>query len=214
VIYARALFLADGSSDEPLGAHVASLARFHDIDLDVVTPDLRRLDNPPGRTVHARLARMLEIDRDFDVLLVHRDVEAQDVGKRVAEIQRGVDKCSVDWPCVSIVPIRMTEAWLLLDEQAVRSVAGRPSGKAHLALPLPSQVETVPNPKAMLQQSLRTASGFSGRRLVKFKRDFPEHRRQLLERLDRNGPVQALQAWKALEASTAAMAKAVHAKHS
>ena len=29
---------------------------------------------------------------------------------------------------MGIVPVRMTEAWLLLDESAIRRVAGRPHG--------------------------------------------------------------------------------------
>jgi len=104
---------------------------------------------------------------------------------------------------VPIVPIRMTEAWLLLDEEAIRMVAGRPSGVEPLGLPTASRVEAVADPKARLRSALEMACGPSGRRLRKFKRDFPAHRRQLLERLDRSGPVRKLSAWQALEADTA-----------
>ncbi|MGH2852727.1 MAG: hypothetical protein ACRDLF_00850 [Solirubrobacteraceae bacterium] len=166
------------------------------------------MSNPPGRTVHQRLERILKIDPDFHVLLVHRDCENDTRDLRETEIALGVARCDVQWPVVPIVPIRMTEAWLLLDEEAIRIIAGRPSGVESLDLPKVSQVETVSDPKARLRAALEGACGLSGRRLKKFKRDFPAHRRQLLERLDRSGPVRQLSAWQALEADTAdAMAR-------
>ncbi len=96
----------------------------------------------------------------------------------------------------------MTEAWLLLDEAAIRLVAGRPSSSEPLDLPLSHQAESLADPKTRLQIALASASGLSGRRLRQFKRDFPYHRRQLLERLDRNGQVRQLSAWQSLEAAT------------
>lgn len=203
MITARALFLADGPSDEPLGEHVRALAAAHGVRLDVVTPDFRRMDSPPGLAVHERLACMLRIDPDFDVLLVHRDAEKESPEKRVEEIDAGLALVGVSWPRVPIVPVRMTEAWVLLDEQAIREVAGRPTGSMAIGLPSARRVEGLPDPKASLVEALATASGLSGRRLKKFKRDFPAHRAQLLTMLDRKGPVKQLSSWQALEAATA-----------
>lgn len=203
MIYARALLLADGSSDEPLGQHVAALARRHGVSLDVVAPEFARMDTPPGRAVEDRLARMLAIDRDFDVLVVHRDAEAQTVDHRLAEIQAALEAVALEWHLIPVIPVRMTEAWLLLDESAIRLVAGRPTGTDPLNLPSVSSVESEPDPKSRLQAVLAVASGLSGRRLRKFRRDFPAHRRQLLERLDRGGAVCELGGWQALEADVA-----------
>lgn len=211
MIRARALLLADGQSDVPLGTHVAALARSHDVDLDVVTPEFARMDNPPGRSVSSRLTRILRFDPDFQVLLVHRDTEGVDITKRQTEIADGMARCQVSWPVIPIIPIRMTEAWLLLDESAIRRVAGHPSGTMPLNLPRANKVESVPNPKASLQNALRTASGVSGRRLQKFRRDFPEHRRQLLELLDRTGAIRQLSAWEALERATESAANSLKA---
>ncbi len=191
--------LADGSSDEPLGRHIAALAHRHDVTLDVVAPEFARMDTPPGRAVEARLVRMLAIDSDFDVLIVHRDAERQTVDDRLAEIRAALQSAALEWHLVPVIPVRMTEAWLLLDESAIRLVAGRPTGTEPLNLPSVAQVEAEPHPKSCLQEVLATASGLSGRRLRKFKRDFPAHRRQLLERLDRDGAVRSLGAWQALE---------------
>jgi hypothetical protein len=194
--------LADGTSDEPVATHVAALARKAGVELDVVVPNFARLNSPPGRTVRGRLDRLLEIDSNFDLIIVHRDAEAQEPSSRVLEIQTACGAAEVDWPQIPVVPVRMTEAWLLLDEASIRLVAGTPTGRAPLNLPDVDRLESVPDPKAMLQDVLQRACGLRGRRLREFKRDFPEQRRQLLERLDRGGPIRSLSAWQQLETAT------------
>jgi hypothetical protein len=92
----------------------------------------------------------------------------------------------------------MTEAWLLLDEQAIRQVAGNPNGRANLGLPTFREIERVADPKARLRECLLAASDATGRRRDMVRNRFPEHRRQLLQRLDPNGPVASLKAWQAL----------------
>ena len=201
---ARALLLADGPSDEPLGRHVARIAQRHGFELDVVAPDLRRLDPPPGRRVDARLQAVFRFDDRFDLVIVHRDAEAQDPQRRREEVANGVAAVREVVPALPVVPIRMTEAWLLVDEDAIRRVAGRPTGTEPLGLPAAGDVEDVPDAKHVLRRALETASGAKGRRLRSFKRDFGGQRRRLLEGLDHGGPVSQLSAWQALESSVEA----------
>jgi hypothetical protein len=127
----------------------------------------------------------------------------------VVEIAAAIEASTPKWMYVPVIPIRMTEAWLVLDENAIRWVAGRPSGTEPLNLPTANTVEAHPDPKSLLREALRTASGFRGRRLRKFDRDFGAHRRQLLERLDRDGPLRELSAWQALERAVEDMSKAL-----
>lgn len=202
---ARALLLADGPSDEPLGRHVARIAQRHGLALDVVTPDLRRLTPAPGLEVGRRLEAIFRFDDAFDLVIVHRDAESEDPAKRHEEAVQGVAAIRSLMPVLPVVPIRTTEAWLLLDDQAIRRVAGRPSGTEPLGLPAAASVEQIPDPKQALQHALEVASGATGRRLRRFKRDFGVQRRRLLEGLDHNGPVAQLTAWKQLEASVAAV---------
>ena len=209
MIRARTLLLVDGASDVPLGAHAATLARDHGVALDVVAPPFERMDPHPGHTVAGRLRRILEIDPDFDAILVHRDAEAQSLGERDGEIHAALTASRVALPRASIVPVRMTEAWLLLDETAIRRVAGRPSGTADLGLPHLHEIEVIADPKKMLGDALLTASGASGRRRRKLERDFGAHRRQLLEDLDPTGPVSSLPAWQALARRVEQMATAL-----
>jgi hypothetical protein len=195
---ARALLLVDGPSDEPLGLHVARIAARHGCDLDIVAPDLRRLDPPPGHAISDRLESVFDFDDAFDLVIVHRDAEVQSSEGRREEIRRAVEECADGLPVLPVIPVRMTEAWLLVDENAIRVVAGRPSGTDDLALPPLGRVEETSDPKTLLENALATAAGVSGRRLRRFKRDFGGQRRRLLEGLDHDGPVSQLSAWKDL----------------
>lgn len=194
----RALFLADGPSDMPLSDHLEQLSRRTGLLLEVVPLDPHRVP-AAGRTIEGRVKAALAQDSDFDCVLVHRDAEKQDPERRFEEVRDGVNAAGFSGPAVGIVPVKMTEAWLLLDEQAIRRVAGHPSGTADLGLPKPRHVEGVAHPKAMLQDALITASGASGRRLRVLKKRFGAHRRQLLEALDLDGPIEHLAAWQRLK---------------
>lgn len=164
-----------------------------------MAPDLRRLDPAPARDVASRLEAVLRFDDDFDLVIVHRDAEGEGPERRRGEAVRAVASVREHLPALPVVPVRMTEAWLLVDEIAIRRVAGRPNGKDDLGLPRASAVEQVPDPKLVLRTALERASGARGRRLKQFKRDFASHRRRLLEGLDHNGPVSQLTAWRRME---------------
>lgn len=192
----RGVFIADGTSDLQLGRILHLLCLDEGLDLDITTlhPSLVR-----GRTLVERLATLKNIDHAVDVLFVHRDAEAQDPQRRYTEIADGAASAGFA-VTVPVVPVRMTEAWLLLDEAAIRSVAGRPRGREPLGLPRPHEIERLADPKALLRATLLLAAGTTGRRRDNLMRDFPRRREQLLERLDRHGPVTRLSAWQRLVA--------------
>lgn len=150
---------------------------------------------------------MLSFDDAFDLVIVHRDAENGDPQARCDEIRAGVMAVREGLAFLPVIPVRMTEAWLLLDETAIRRVAGRPTGREPLELPSPQDAEAVPDPKAVLKRALERAAGVSGRRLRQFQRDFGSQRRRLLEDLDHDGPIQSLAAWQELQASVEAVVK-------
>ena len=197
----RAIFLADGSSDEPLGEHLEILCARRDLAVRVTTPDLRRLPIPPGHRVDDRLEAILKLGDVPDILFVHRDAEGQEPERRFVEVAQAVARISEGLPAVAVVPVRMTEAWLLLDEQNIRDVAGRPNSTVDLGLPPTSRVEAQPDPKSALERALDLASGLSGRKRDRFRQRFGQHRRTLLQRLDIDGPIRQLKAWQALESA-------------
>ncbi|HUT94205.1 MAG TPA: hypothetical protein VMY37_32390 [Thermoguttaceae bacterium] len=99
-------------------------------------------------------------------------------------------------PAVPVVPVRMTEAWLLFDEKAIRRAAGNPNGTDPLQVPV-RQAEDIPDPKAVLHEALRTASGLSGRRRQKFNVRDAVHR--VGEYIDDFSPLRRLSAFQRLE---------------
>jgi hypothetical protein len=101
-----------------------------------------------------------------DLLFVHRDAEGRDLlDARSGEIRQALDRVAIAKPpVVCVVPVRMTEAWLLLDEGAIRRAAGNPNGREPLALPRPAEIEALPDPKETLAALLRDACGLGARR--------------------------------------------------
>jgi hypothetical protein len=89
----------------------------------------------------------------------------------------------------------MTESWLLVDETAIRYVAGCPRSNTSLDLPPLRRVELESDPKGRLEQALLAASSKSGRRLRRFERDIPTLRRQLLNDLPVGGPLEQVPSW-------------------
>ena len=70
----------------------------------------------------------------------------------------------------------MQEAWMLIDENAIRIAAGNPNGTVALRLPRLQEIENLAEPKNLLHELLRNASELTGRRLKKFSASANAHR--------------------------------------
>ncbi|MDP9120692.1 MAG: hypothetical protein M3O15_04885 [Acidobacteriota bacterium] len=92
-----------------------------------------------------------------EILFVHRDAEGEAVEKRISEIRSGASQMGLA-RYVPVVPVRMSEAWLLTDEQAIRQAAGNPHGTQKLSLPGRKRIEDVSDPKEVLHKCLIEAS--------------------------------------------------------
>lgn len=195
----RGVFIGEGPSDRPLGDIVARLLRSHGMSIIMAAPDFDRLPASSGRDVHSKIKSAIALTNErIDLFAIHRDADNVGIGVRRREIENAVTECAPNAQFIPIIPIKMTEAWLLLDEQAIRLTAGNPRGRASLLLPTLPEVERRADPKALLAEALMAASGETGRRRQRFGGRFGEHRRRLLEQLDTSGPVTELQGWKAL----------------
>jgi hypothetical protein len=160
--------------------------------------DWGRLRNPP-KTLSEKIKVSLEL-YECDLLFVHRDAEKEPRESRIAEISRALAEATQDTqlpPAVCVIPVRMQEAWLLFDETALRSASGNPNGKHSLKLPPISKVERLPDPKAVLHNLIRTASGLSGRRLQQLRVHFRAQR--VSELTTGFAPLRKLSAFKAFE---------------
>lgn len=133
-----------------------------------------------------------------DVLFVHRDAEREPKEKRLEEIRDAAAAVGVP-AFVPVVPVRMTEAWLLIDEKAIRRAAGNPHGQAPLPLPKAAKLESVADPKDALRTCLIQASEKTGRRLRQFERDLPECVQRVAELIPDFSPLRQLPAFQGFE---------------
>ena len=192
------LFVCEGTSDQPLADIVEYLFVERDVTLRLSRPDFSVIEQV-GRDVESKLltgGRLM--GKPIDVAVVHRDADSAGRDSRCDEIQRAVQASEIGCNFVPIIPVKMTEAWLLLDEREIRIVAGNPNGRDDISLPKASEVERLADPKHLLKTALSRAASARGRRRDTVERRFPQHRRQLLERLDLHGPVTVLSSWQAL----------------
>jgi hypothetical protein len=131
-----------------------------------------------------------------DLLFIHRDAENQSFKKRKKEIADALAGLT-NPPSVCVVPVRMSEAWLLFDERAIRRAAGNPNGRMPLLLPNIRTVESLPDPKEVLFSLIREASGLSETRQKKLRA------RKLAHLVSRSigdfGSLRTLSAFQALE---------------
>ncbi len=130
----------------------------------------------------------------WDLLFIHRDADAQPPEWRLSEIANAAGR----QPHVAVVPVRMTEAWLLVSETAIRAAAGRPSGAEPLSLPRLKGIETLADPKVTLRDALTKAHAAAGRRARRFDPDAAVHR--VAELVEDWSPLRILPAFGALEA--------------
>ncbi|HVR95147.1 MAG TPA: hypothetical protein VMW27_00930 [Thermoanaerobaculia bacterium] len=190
------VFIGEGSSDEGIIPHLENLCI--ELGADEVTGtaiDFRRLEQPIGRTVEAKLQAALRLEPEANLFFLHRDSDSRNPDPRHAEISAAVEASKLPRSWVPVVPVQETEAWLLLDETAIRAVAGRPNGRRALDLPRPQEVEMIAHPKERLQNALIDAAEVTGRRLERFRREFPNHRFLLLQRLSLDGPLRDVSSW-------------------
>ena len=128
----RYTLVADGSSDRCLLPIIDSV--LNEIP-DIADVGRRFAEAMTRGTLEERVS---DAARQFpaDVIFVHRDAEREGLHARVAEIQAALAHFSGPL-CVATVPVRMTEAWLLIDEDAIRRAADNPNGRAYVGIPRP-----------------------------------------------------------------------------
>ena len=192
----RFLLICEGASDQALVPHIQRLLIQHG------ATEADGISSHFGTSLIEKMKQGLDLSAAPDLLFVHRDADhhrdtrAAGARKRYEEIVTAVQSASHGGRYVGIVPVRMTEAWLLVNECAIRQVAGNPHGRQDLGLPSVSRIETIAKPKKLLEEVLFRAGSPKGQRnKKKFREKFGEHRRQLIESLPVGGPLESLNSW-------------------
>jgi hypothetical protein len=129
----------------------------------------------------------------FHLVFIHADTGGRNLAagldERLDAYCRAMkDLC--DWPpirCITVAPSHETEAWVLIDPQAVVSALGYQGSPADIGLPMSAeQVERLTNPKAVLESAVIRVRG--RRRPFDAKQIFPAiAQRQSLATLRRAG---------------------------
>jgi len=196
----RFTLVTDGTSDSVMLIPILEwLLRVHcpNFGIKVEHADIRRSRRPP-KSLHKKIGFALA-EYPCECLFIHRDAEREPPDNRRREIQEALVSLGDNKPeaHVCVVPVRMSEAWLLFDEQAIRQASSNPNGRVSLEMPRHSALEGVPEPKRLLYDLLRTASELKGRRLESF--DATAQSRRVAQLLDDFSPLRQLSGFRALE---------------
>lgn len=105
-----------------------------------------------------------------DLLFVHADGAGDPTGARATIVQPLIDRMVADHGddapvCVPVIPVREMEAWVIADPAAIAGLLRSKLDAAALGLPDdPAECESVPDPKAALEQAMALARSKTRRR--------------------------------------------------
>ena len=197
----RAALIPEGRADDGLVTLLERLCLREGASVEIVSMRPLLELHTPGRSNEAKLYAVLEFGEDYDIIFIHSDTDREPPPTRGDRISTACEKLGVE-SYVPVVPIRETEAWLLVDKDAIRAIVGNPKGNKALPLPKLSHVESAGDPKQCLRDAL-DAARIGQRRKQKHRpvsdQEFGRYRQRLLEELDIEGPIRQLSAWQALE---------------
>ena len=91
--------------------------------------------------------------------------------------------------------MRTMEAWLLLDDTAIRNIVRNSNGRMRLNLPSPAEAERLADPKSALQSAMLIAAGVHGRKRRALSRELSSLRNLLLGNLPISGPLERVESW-------------------
>lgn len=165
----RYTLLPDGTSDRALIPIINWLLIEQGINIPIQA-DWAKLGlfKKPPKSLEERIIITLEL-YPSDILFIHRDAEKEPRQNRINEIKKALIAQKISIPYLCVIPVRMLESWLLFDEIAIRKAAENPHGKQVINLPSLKDIENISEPKKLLCNLLRQASGYQGRKLKKFQ---------------------------------------------
>jgi Domain of unknown function (DUF4276) len=208
----RITLITEGTSDIALIPHILWLLRQNGVSNPIETnwADLRHL---PRNLETKGLSRKISLSQELypcDIFFIHRDSDNTSVEERETEILNAVRNIDGVKPShfICVIPVKETEAWLLFDENAIRRASGNPNGSEPLNLPRLKGIENINDPKQILNEKLKIASGRQGRRLAKFN---VSHSVTLIsEYIEDFSPLRTLQSFNKLESKVKEMISAIN----
>lgn len=184
------LLVADGGTDRALVPIIDWAIHKLDPEVEILEPEFRKRKGSVKEFLD-------ELDTGVTIVFVHRDSEGVGIDVRLQEFS-DVERDDV----VPVVPVRMTEAWLLVDALAIARAADRPD--AAVTIPAVNHLEAHSDPKTILEGLLLGAAGNpTGRRKKKFERSIVERRVGVALLVDDYSALEALPAFQRFQAALA-----------
>jgi Domain of unknown function (DUF4276) len=197
----RYTLLCDGTSDKALIPIISWLIRdlLPDVSVQSQYADFGLLRKPPPLSaLDQRMEKAVSL-YPCDILFVHRDAEKDSFESRKNEILKFFQKINTTFSekFVPVVPVRMMETWLLIDEDAIKKAAGNRNYAPKIDLPKSKNLESISEPKDYLHDLLKKVSGLKGRRLENLKVSQTVH--IIADSIEDYSQLRELQAFKQLE---------------
>ena len=182
--------IADGGTDRLLVPIIEWAIHRVDPQVEILEPQFRKRRG----SVKEELGKQ---DSGHMLVFVHRDSEGLRLEERLQEFE-GVERPDV----VPVVPVQMSEAWILFNARAIAKAAGAPS--AGIGAPRVAELESIANPKQRLDELLVAAAGNpSGRRGRIFKRSIVARRVSVAQYIADYSPLEDVPAFAAFQDSLA-----------
>ena len=138
--------VADGGTDRLLVPIIDWTIHRLDPEVDILEPEFEKRTSSVDEYFGSYIPTTM-------LVFAHRDAEGSSINHRLSEFDNvsGV---------VPIVPVRMSEAWLLIDGDAIAQAA---DSRATVAVPRLNTLEQIADPKTELETPSVRGSGFPDR---------------------------------------------------
>lgn len=178
--------VADGGTDRMLVPIIQWAIHRLDPEVEILEP-----------LFSVRSGSVKDFVNDYDpgvmLIFVHRDAELRTLEERLGEFEWTTRR-----DIVPVIPVRMSEAWLLFDGRAIAQAAGRPGSS--VSTPKLVDVERMSDPKRHLDELLFVAAGSpAGRRGRNFKRSIVERRVNVAGYIADYSPLEDLRAFQCFQ---------------
>lgn len=167
MVYLNLALYAEGRTDYqfllPLLKRLTEQVCLAEVPVVIAVGDVLPLDDPPRFRGADRATRVLEAARSFwggtCILFIHADGASDPRTKAAEQIEPGRRLIRSELrggACVAVVPVRETEAWALVDGNALRDAFGTTlDDKSLQIVTRPREVEDIQDPKKRLEDAFR-----------------------------------------------------------
>ena len=182
--------IVDGRTDRVLVPIIQWAIHRLDPEVEILEPEFRRRSGGVAEFLNTYTSSAM-------LIFVHRDAENLTLEGRMKEFE-SVSRSDV----VAVVPVRMSEAWILFDGSAIAKAAGSPS--VQVPVPKLSEIEGIAEPKDLLERLLVEAAGSpTGRRGKVFRRSLVERRVSVAGHIGDFSPLESLRAFQQFQSALA-----------